>query len=257
MAYLKLSSKFGELRLGRDYVSTFWNQASFDAFGYVGLGASVTARQIYNVSRMDNTIGYFAPPGLGGFYGQATVSAAEGGATLDRPGRYVGLRAGYTAGPFNAAFSASAIRFATPFGAGANGVGAVVTAAPGDTQHTFNIAGSWDFGPAKLLGYYDRDELKGYREDMFSVSSVIRFGVSEIHVGYDRSKLKNPALASTHVDQLKASYVYNLSKRTALHATVSQLSNKDGTRLTLSGAAGSTTAGGKSRGAEFGVRHFF
>ena len=39
-ATVSLYSNAGELRLGRDYVPTFWNTAIFDAFGYNGIGST-------------------------------------------------------------------------------------------------------------------------------------------------------------------------------------------------------------------------
>ncbi|MEO7338496.1 MAG: porin, partial [Caldimonas sp.] len=256
-ATVSLLGGFGEVRLGRDYTPTFWNQTVFDAFGTNGLGDSAGVRQLYGGTRMDNTIGYFLPSNLGGFYGQAMVAANEGGTTLDRPGRYIGGRVGFAAGPFDIAFAGSELRFGIPFGVGSNGVTAVTTALAGQNQKTYNIGGSWDFGFMKLLGYWDRETLNSFRENTGSISGVIPFGQSEVHLGYDRSKLKLANGNSTSVDKIAATYQYNLSKRTAMYATAARLDNKDATRLTLPGAAGATVSSGKSTGAEFGIRHFF
>ena len=102
---VSLFGGFGEVRLGRDYIPTFWNLTFFDAFGTNGLGGSTTPRQLYGGTRSDNSIGYFLPANLGGFYGQAMVAAAEGGTTLERPARYIGARFGFAAGPFDVAFA--------------------------------------------------------------------------------------------------------------------------------------------------------
>ena len=251
---VSLFGNFGEIRLGRDYIPTFWNFGLYDAFGVVGLGATANVRQMYGGTRMDNAIGYILPANLGGFYGQAMVAAGEGGASADRPGRHIGARFGYAAGPLDIGVAASQQRFAvsTPIVP----TGGVVAAA-GSTQKTWNVGASYDFGPVKLMGYFDRETLSGPTENTWSLSGIIPFGQSEIHAGYDRSRLKLASGASTTVDQLKATYVYNLSKRTAVYSTVSRLDNKDGSRVTLPGAAGPTTAGGQSLGAEFGLRHFF
>ncbi len=249
-----MGNAWGEVRLGRDYTPTFWNQTIFDAFGTNGLGSSINVRQLYGGTRQDNSIGYFLPSSMGGFYGQGMVSSAygttTGGAgqtpTADRFGRYFGARVGFAAGPFDVAFAASEQRRNDLLNA--------------PQQKTYNVAGSWDFGVAKLMGYFDRETLLGLRENMGSISAIIPFGQSEVHVGYDRSKATNdgPPSVSATIDQIKATYQYNLSKRTALYTTVSRLANKDKTSAaTLPGAAGSTVAGGKSSGAEFGLRHFF
>jgi predicted porin len=262
-ATVSLLGNFGEVRLGRDYIPAFWNETIFDAFGTNGLGNTLNVRQMYGGTRQDNAIGYFLPSNLGGFYGQIMVGAAEGGSTLDRPGRHLGARLGFAAGAFDIAVGAGHQRFTVTqaqgsFASAQTGTNNVVTALNGDTQKTYNIGGSWNFGALKLLGYFDRETLRGYRESMGTISAVIPFGQNEIHVGYDRSKLDPASGPSTSVDQIKATYQYNLSKRTAVYATVSRLDNKDATRLTLPGASAQTSVlGGVSTGAEFGLRHFF
>lgn len=251
---VSLFGSFGEVRLGRDYIPTFWNFGLYDAFGVVGMGATANVRQMYGGTRMDNAIGYFLPPNLGGFYGQAMVAAGEGGTSADRPGRHIGARFGYAAGSLDIGVAASQQRFAvtTPIVP----TGGVVASA-GSTQKTWNVGASYDFGPVKLMGYYDRETLLGHNEGTWSLSGIIPFGQSEIHAGYDRGRLRLASGTSTTVDQLKATYVYNLSKRTAMFMTVARLDNKDASRVTLPGAAGPTTASGQSVGAEFGLRHFF
>ena len=259
---VSLFSPFGELRLGRDYVPTFWNIASNDPFGIVGIASTANERQLYSgATRMDNAIGYFLPANLAGVYGQAMVAAAEGGSTADRPGRYIGGRLGYSAGGLDVALAAASLRLAAAATAGSiglTGTNVAYNALPGQTQKTYNVGASYDFKVVKIMGSFDTDRIQSYRENAAAIGAQIPFGTSEVHLGYDRSKLKRPngGLSST-VDQIKAGYVYNVSKRTALYATASRLSNKDGTRLTLPLASGQTTSGGKSTGAEAGIRHFF
>lgn len=261
-ATVSLFSPMGELRLGRDYTPSFWNQNLFDAFGTNGLGSSIGVRQLYEGTRQDNSIGYFLPANLGGFYGQAMVSAAEGGTTLDRPGRYLGGRFGFAAGPFDVAVSAAAQRFAAnqaqgSLGSAQTGANNVITAVPGNTQDTYTVGGSWDFGVIKVLGYFDYEKLVNYKERMGSLSAIVPLGQAEIRFGYDRSQLTPGALAKTSVDNMKITYQYNLSKRSAMYATAARMDNKQNTRLTLIGANAATIAGGKSQGVEFGIRHFF
>src|SRR5664279_4579735 len=98
---LSLYSNMGELRLGRDYTPTFWNETIYDAFGTNGLGSSLNVAQAYNGTRQDNSIGYFLPSNLGGWYGQAMAGAGEGGTTQDKPGRYLGGRRGFTDDPLH------------------------------------------------------------------------------------------------------------------------------------------------------------
>ncbi len=278
---VSLFSNAGELRLGRDYSPTFWNQTIFDAFGTNGFGESNGIRQAFSGVRSDNSIGYFLPANLGGFYGQAMVAASEGGTTnaggssSDRVGgRLLAARLGFAAGPFDVAaaygtqkYGANSIATGglTPFNA------PIYTVLQGQSQKTFNVGGSYDFGFLKLLAYYDHNKVTAtvsdLKESMISVSTVIPMGQGEVHLGYDRSKLKtsSAAVIDPTVDLWAATYQYNLSKRTAMYATVARLSNKDATALTLGGAPNATpappaitgTSGGNSKGLQLGVRHFF
>ena len=255
---VSLFGNWGEIRLGRDYTPDFWSQTIDDAFGTNGLGSSLNVRQLYAGTRRDNSIGYFLPANIGGFYGQAMVASAYGTnnggggqtATTDKFGRYVGGRIGFAAGPFDVAAAYADQRRND-----------LIVGGSTPRQSTWNIGGSWDFGVAKVLGYYDHEDLNTSpierKEDVWHISGVIPFGQSEVHVGYTNSKLKPSQGASTTVDQWAATYQYNLSKRTALYATASRLDNKDNTTLALPGSPGATQVNGKSSGAEFGIRHFF
>jgi predicted porin len=257
---LSLSSRLGELRLGRDYTPTFLQLTLFDPQGYIGLGGGVNVRQLYAGTRQDNSLQYLLPGSLGGVFGGVMVTASENGTTADRPTRYVGGRLGFSKGQGTIVAAYADQRFAVPFAVGSNIVAnapTVLTTAPGDHQKTSNIAGSYDFGQVKLLGLYDHESLNGFSEKAMGLGVVVPMGAAEVHGGYDRTRLKHANGTTSSVDQLKLTYVYNLSKRTAAYATAAKLDNKDSTRLTLPGAAGPTVAGGKSQGAEFGIRHFF
>ncbi len=243
---VSLISGAGELRLGRDYVPTFWNQTIFDAFGTNGLGSSLNVAILGSHVRQDNSIGYFLPPNIGGFYGQAMVGASEGGSSLDRPGRHLGARIGFAAGPFDVAASYHKQRYAV-----ANNLNL-----GGEEQDVWNVAGSFNFGFMRLMGYYQHDELeRGIDQNRYSVSAIFPLGQSEIRVGYNRAKADLGATNAT-VDQIAATYQYNLSKRTAMYGTVSRLANKDNTSVALSGG-NAIRAGGDSKGFELGVRHIF
>ena len=250
---VSLMGGFGEVRLGRDYTPTFWNNTIFDAFGTNGVGDSSHVGQLLAPTfvRAANNIAYFLPSNIGGLYGQFTVAASEG--AQSNPGRYIGGRIGFAAGPFDIAGAYGSQRLDLTVGQPA--------------QKTYNIGGSYDLGVAKLMGYYVRDTLSytGFdrKEDRFSLSGVIPVGQGEIHVGGERSKLKNNIAATSNtITQYAVGYVYNLSKRTALYSTYSRLSNGSASAAQVDGGGGSTvgpapTAGGKSSGLEFGLRHFF
>ena len=243
---VSLMGNFGEVRLGRDYTPTFWNFTIFDAFGTNGIGDSshVLAPVLVQSTfvRADNSIGYFLPAGIGGVYGQAMMAAAEG---VDS-GRYEGGRLGYAAGPFDIAGSYAQ------------------TGITGTTNKakSWSIGGSFDFGVAKLLGYYAQVEATSLpqpnKQTVYSISGVVPLGQGEIHVGYDVGKLNNNT--SGKADQFAIGYVYNLSKRTALYTTLAELRNRGGLQNSITSGTAQTavpTVNGNSKGAEFGIRHFF
>jgi len=252
-ATFSLGGKLGEIRLGRDYTPSFWNNGYYDAFGIVGIAASGNVIQLPTTTlvRADNSIGYILPPSLGPLYGQAMVAAAELGAPGNN-GRYIGARLGYKTGAWDIAVSAAEQR---------NAVGFPVL---GNTQKTYNLGGSYDFGIVKLLGYVDRDVASDRHETRGSVSAIVPFDQSEIHIGYDRSKLQNDATPaspySNVVWQAKVGYVYNLSKRTAMYGTAATLKNGDRSSLAIAAGSSITAApipAGTSKGIELGIRHFF
>ena len=254
-ATVSLSGGFGEVRLGRDYTPTFWNTTIFDAFGTNGIGDSSGVKQLAapDYVRANNSIGYFLPSNIGGVYGQAMVAAAEGAAA----GRYVGGRVGFAAGPFDVAVSYAQEK---------------VLALAGEQYKTFNIGGSYDFGFLKLMGYYSQEKIPTNKDKLFSISGVVPLGQGEIHAGYEQSKLDSN---DNKVKKFALGYVYNLSKRTALYATGAILDNGNLSQATLGSTAVSApnatgdwgggigsatavpTAGGKSKGFEAGIRHFF
>lgn len=247
---VSLLGGFGEVRLGRDYTPSFWNMTIFDAFGFVGVGASANVHQLVtgNTTRVraDNTIGYFLPSNIGGLYGQFQVGAAEAGTVPGNLGRYVGGRVGFAAGPFDIA--------------GSYGEQKLVSGAP--SFKSASIGGSYNLHVVKLMSYYHQTKQGNDKDQIISASVVVPMGQGEIHAGYDTSKRTNAANVTTKVDQIKAGYVYNLSKRTAMYSTVSRLNNKNGTTYAIGGGNAYGTAGGvptapKSLGFEVGVRHIF
>ena len=104
---VSLAGNWGEIRLGRDYTPQFWNLTVFDPFGTNGAGTTLTllgaaTAGMANVGtrgvlvRASNSIGYFLPGNLGGFYGQVNYWFGENDATGNEDlGDGYGLRLGY------------------------------------------------------------------------------------------------------------------------------------------------------------------
>lgn len=315
---VSLSGAFGEMRIGRDYTPTFWNDTVFDPFGTNGVGTNLisTANGFSSSGattngfttnnqyvRASNSVGYFLPPNLGGFYGQVmyafneqvsydpgTVTPPGAAAIITNPalaaignnaraGRYVGGRVGYANGPLDVALAYGESTVASNYYRGIT-----------QNLDTWNIGASYDFGVVKVFGEYSDAKLKN---DVSTLSLAGVFGVADprakgwllgatvplgaglIRVAYSAVDYSNTLGALNQVfgvrndpkaDKFAIGYVYNLSKRTALYATVARVSDKDGADLTTGvGTAsftGGTINGGiltpkNATGYDFGLRHAF
>ncbi|MDM0105499.1 porin [Variovorax sp. J22R24] len=318
-ATVSLSGAFGEVRLGRDYTPTFWNDTVFDPFGTNGVGTNlISTANGYNSGnasnsgftvnnqyvRSSNSIGYFLPPNLGGFYGQFMYAFNEK-ASLDpgvliqptipagaifndsRSGRYIGGRVGYANGPLDVAISYAETTLASQFYQGTT-----------SKLDSGSIGASYDFGVVKLFGEYAKSDTKfdssaitvanafGIREpgaDGWLLGVTVPVGPGLIRAAYSAVDYKNttPRAQVFGLEEPKASkwalgYVHNLSKRTALYATVAYIDNKNGSDLTIGNspeyfgnAPATLPTGGanplfvpnltpkSSMGYDFGIRHAF
>ena len=238
---VSLGGGWGEVRLGRDYTPQFWNLTVFDPFGTNGVGASQTLLSTQagpTAVRASNSIGYFLPGNLGGFYGQLQYSMGENlrNAPNSKDGDGMGFRAGYANGPANAALSYSRTRFAT-----------------GDIKTT-NLGGQWDFGVAKLMGHYVRDRVSGGATGKGGlIGGLVPVGPGEIRLAY--STYKTDVAGNPKTNKIALGYVHNLSKRTAVYATYARLKNSGGAAQALNGSLNQANA--NSTGYDFGVRHSF
>ena len=239
---VSLNGGFGEVRLGRDYTPQFWNLTVFDPFGTNGVGTS----QILNSSlggpttvRASNSIGYFLPGNLGGFYGQAQYYMGENnsGTPNKKDGNGMGLRAGYANGPINVALAFSETKFVS-----------------GNIK-AFNLGGQYDLGVAKIMAHYNSDDIKNGNEGTgFLIGGLIPVGAGEVRLAYSTYKIDTVG-ADPRTNKLALGYVHNLSKRTALYATYAHVSNKNGAAQSLNGSV--TAAGDNSNGYDFGIKHSF
>ena len=240
---VSLAGNWGEVRLGRDYTPQFWNLTVFDPFGTNGVGTSQILNSIITgvtAVRASNSIGYFLPRNLGGFYGQAQYYTGENGpGLLHDDGKGLGARIGFASGPFNVAAAFSRTRYAA------------------GNVHQNNIAGQWDFGVAKLMAQYERDENGSVDGRGWLLGSLIPVGAGEIRVAYSRytADTNIAGAADPRTNKWALGYVHNLSKRTALYTTWAHVSNKGGAAQALNGSV--TAINGSSSGLDLGIRHSF
>ncbi|MDB5859747.1 MAG: putative outer rane porin protein precursor [Ramlibacter sp.] len=270
---VSLAGNWGEMRLGRDYTPAFWNLTVFDPFGTNGVGTSLTLNGVglgfnpltaavgsvaipslfYPTQvRASNSIGYFLPRNLGGFYGQAQYYSGETASNTPRDGKGYGARLGYAAGPFNVAVGYGRTNLTV-----AAGAPAVLTSG---NVRTWNIGGQWDFGVAKLLGQYSNDRLSlGGGEGTgksWLLGALVPVGAGEIRASYSEYRLSSNLFGpDPRTQKFALGYVHNLSKRTALYTTYAYAKNRDGANSGLNGAT--TAANESSSGLDLGIRHSF
>jgi len=256
---VSLQNNWGELRLGRDYTATFWSWTVFDPFGTNGVGsatnlalsadlqAALAGTTYGTLVRANNMVQYILPAGIAGpgLYGQLQVAAGEAAAG----NKYWGGRIGYAAGPFDIA--------------GAYGQ-TDLDVAGNVTLDNWNIGGSWNFGFMKLSGFYSDIQADGPvnsagRENWY-VGVSAPFGQWNFKGSYGATNGKD-LLNNVDATQWALGVDYNLSKRTALYATWSSISNDCGqftcAAFSVSTQASAVSGGHSSTGGQIGVRHIF
>jgi predicted porin len=276
MAWVGLTdAKLGEVRLGRDYTPAFAVVASYDPFGYVGIAAlanffSSTQLSTVNaafgpnttststLARANNSIQYFTPPTLGGFYvhmmGAFRENAAAAGPTGNS--KFFSGRVGYEKGPVSVAAGFANTRN---------------TNIAGQSFKEAAIAGSYKFDWAKLFADYTQLKYVQAKSAIWMVGAQVPLGQGTARVSFgkvDQSGVAPLALGSTaagasiedrDATQFGLGYEYHLSKRTSMYAQGARLANK-GSSAAFALPGGQPLKPGSDRtytGYEMGVRHTF
>jgi len=275
---VSLSGNFGEVRIGRDYTASAWNDTAFDPFGFNGVGSNLIATSNAakagtpavaidgNYARASNMVGYFLPSNIGGFYGQVQYGFAESikttGSTSSNAGRYIGGRFGYANGPLDVAL-----------GYGQSNLADVVGVSANNNIKTLNLGASYDFGPVKAFAEISQAKNTvdntfiadtSTKNQGFLVGASVPVGPGLIRASYSAVKFKQNTVgvADPKAGQFALGYVHNLSKRTALYATFSHISDKSGASLLTNSNSGNlpVLANGtvtSANGYDFGIRHSF
>jgi len=314
---VSLSGPFGEVRLGRDYTPTYWNDAVFSPFSTLGVGSNVvssvgsnlqvakgpgsTVSATDNYMRTSNSIGYFLPPGLGGFYGQVQYAMHENtsqsnvAGTPSAKGRFIGGRVGYLSQGLDVAlaYGESTAADATTL----NTAGLPTGARLREKIKTLNLGASYDFGafklfgelsqvrdvsvsttPVPVLGLLTTREADKYKGGLLGITvpvgaGLIKGSFSWVKFDNDLGTAATPFTPDrdASVRKLAIGYEYNLSKRTALYATVARIRIKNGQNnpaimgvvpggtggYLSTGAGASGYAPRAAMGYDFGIRHSF
>lgn len=235
--------QYGELRLGRDYTPTFWNVSQFSPFGTVGPGGSSNTVEGWPFgmggarifARANNSIGYFLPRGLGGFYGQVMRALDEGAQGT----MYGGARLGYAAGPLDVAAA---------YGQ---------TPTPAGRYKTASLGGTYDFGAAKLYANLLRQQIPGDRQDHLLAGVAVPVGVGVVKASLSRANRSGAGVDSDDATHVGLGYVHNLSKRTALYAMYGRVTNRGNAAYVVTDTSPAASPGGPASGLQLGISHNF
>ena len=252
---VSLMGNFGELRLGRGKTSARLHLDDFDPFGTTGLG---DVSRLYNglgsnvdtLNRADNQINYVLPGNLGGFYGSIDLAAGEGSNVAASPStstssggkKMQGFRFGFKQGGLNL------------------GLGYDSTTSALQQKFTMTVFGAaYDFGAAKLQLNLGETKHLDRKQSLTTIGLIVPIGQGQITAGYTDAKANAAAEALAGVGDAKLfalGYVYNLSKRTAVYTTYSQIENNGKGQFSVTNSP-AVTAGQKSSGFDLGLRHSF
>lgn len=259
-AWVGLEGGFGEVRLGRQdsAIGAIAGNTSiigtqpYDEAVIAGTFAGVTYR------RLDNAITYLTPKFVDGLQVQLQYSTANNFATANN--------AEVADSDIGKTWAVSATYAAGPFGIGGAYLQAKTNAAGSTDDTSYLFYGSYDFGAAKLVAYYNVDERDNTAEDrkLYGAKVLAPIGNAfKLNVGL--AQVKDRSFAANVDDDatiLTVEGVYALSKRTELFGLVTHVKNDDGINLVVGGAPGAqgtlaNTNGRNSHGIAFGVRHSF
>jgi predicted porin len=287
---LGVEGGFGSVVIGRDYTPLFGVSGVVDPFSTNGVGSSynllnniistavtlapTTFRTSQSAAtgsaaptfagttwgdpsaiRMSNAIAYTSPV-MSGFSVAAMYSFGnENTGSARAAGTGASARLTYAQGPLAISFGSQAVK---------GGEIGTTSLAGTDRQKwiTNFLGGSYDFGILKLSAGYKidmltsdaalSDRLKG---TIVGVSAPV--GPVVLRASYVERRLGDDKIGN----QAAVGVSYDLSKRTAVYANYADLDNEAGYGMSINGTSNGgavmSTAGGRSRGLEMGVRHIF
>jgi predicted porin len=286
-AWVGLSGGFGEVRLGREYATTFWSGFLYSPFGTGGVGnnfgfaARVLAYQVTGQGNADpaatgsqnaiwnnNSVTY-STPRISGFMGQVQYAFDE--QQTGSGGQSTGVRLNYTQGPLSAeiAYSKTDGGQTTPTTtAGITGARTLLLGAgvlANSLDHKSTVGGiSYDFGVAKVMANFGQEKANAVgggtalKMTNFEVGAVAPVGPGRLRAAYTSTKIDAAVLATDpKASKFSVGYIYDFSKRTAMYATVAHLKNKNGLNLALTGPTSANSQNGKSTGYNIGISHVF
>lgn len=246
-AWLGLQGGFGEIRLGRTDTSIgdiTGNTALLGGQAYDDLRIVETfgAR---SYRRTDNSITYLLPTLVTGLSAQVQYGTGEENPDNDE-GKHYGLSVQYAQGAFGAGLGYIYAKDGADEDVKNKGVLAYV---------------SYNFGPAKLTGYVNRDSKTGAAEDLRVYGVRVDIPVSDTFKAQASVSKSKDIYFGARGDDEDATIValkgtYSLSKRTAVYGLFTHVSNGDDSNRAVASAT-LAERGKNSRGLALGVVHAF
>jgi predicted porin len=230
-SYVGVNGPSGSLTMGRQYTPIYTTLLMADPFGnnFGGASGQLMSGEKAGV-RMNNTV-MVGSPVIGGFNAQLAYGFGEVAGDASKS-RQVGAAVGYANGPL-------ALRV---------GFNRQNNAASTDAVRNTLFAAKYDFGSAiATLAYGSNRGLGAIDSRDILAGLTLPFGAHTLMASYIHKSDLSPSHA-TSAHQLALADTYALSKRTALYAAISGLSN---TRFTTT----KFTSG--KRELDLGVRHTF
>ena len=221
-SFVGIGGDWGELRLGRDYVPSFWPIYLYDPFRTgVGFGGITILGSTVTNLRASNSVGYFTP-GCGavcrGPFAQLMYAFGENGSGASNPddGRVAGVRLGYGAPGWELSIARSKTTGAAVADfTQTSGGGYVET----KWARLMLLAGENRTGrPVAALN-------GGTRAPFWQLGALVYLPVGQVPVAYTRVTRNDPDRSSA--SKISFGYVYPLSKRTAVYTTYARIANKN------------------------------
>lgn len=241
------------------------NGITVDANGSVSTTAVAPARSATQTGPFDtrwkNAIAYISPS----FSGLTVVAAYvanenktdNAATTLNTYGYDIG--ANYNNGPIMVGLTYNKANINNTGTAPSNVAGLpLVDASAADTR----LAGSYDFGVAKVLAIYDRVKVKADNfsetQNVWGLGVTVPVGAGKITGQYYKAgDISGSAMDNYGAKLWSIGYEHSLSKRTILKANYASLKNKDNANYGFGVNGNAVTAGDKSTGFQVGLRHSF
>ncbi len=240
-AFIGLNGGFGNLRLGRQYSSYDEIRGGTDALGHTSFSATAGAGAWDTVGanytfRVNNMIRY-ETPNMSGLTANVSFGLGENKTAALGADSLTAFKVQYANGPVMVGLGYQSEKAVRP------------SPVPGDFKlnHTL-IAGSYDFGAAKINAGFNTSKWTGSNKDQeMQVGVTVPLGAVSVALGYGTSKNSTAGVTNAKGNTVGLQALYSLSKRTTAYAGLQNTKVENG--------AGAATA--KTNVTAVGMRHTF